>query len=188
MECRFSTVSRIWSKTQRTLESSAKNGCHRRHLATELPDSNRTSRSTSATIRADSDSTGCVAGTAAPENTSIGCTMDGEPSSLAGCERGVTDTAGFRSHDIIGGTRCRRTGSNLVGHPTTARRLTTVDDNAGRREAARQGIAITGTPGILSAAAAMGLVKLRPALDALLVTNFHVSQRILRHLRDVDAP
>jgi predicted nucleic acid-binding protein len=65
--------------------------------------------------------------------------------------------------------------------------LLLVDDNAGRREAARQGIAITGTLGILNAAAAMGLVKLRPALDALLATNFHVSQRILRRLRDDDA-
>jgi predicted nucleic acid-binding protein len=62
--------------------------------------------------------------------------------------------------------------------------LLLVDDNAGRREAARHRIAITGTLGIVNAAAAMGLVKLRPALDALLATNFHVSQRILRHLRD----
>jgi predicted nucleic acid-binding protein len=66
--------------------------------------------------------------------------------------------------------------------------LLLVDDNVGRREAARHRIAITGTLGILNAAAAMSLVKLRPALEALLATNFHVSQRILRHLLDVDAP
>jgi predicted nucleic acid-binding protein len=66
--------------------------------------------------------------------------------------------------------------------------LLLIDDNAGRREAARHWIAITGTLGILNAAAAMGLVNLRQALDALLATNFHVSRRILRRLLDVDGP
>jgi predicted nucleic acid-binding protein len=54
--------------------------------------------------------------------------------------------------------------------------LLLIDDNAGRRESAQ------------NSAAAMGVVKLRTALDALLATNFHVSRRIVRRLLDVDAP
>jgi predicted nucleic acid-binding protein len=64
--------------------------------------------------------------------------------------------------------------------------LLLIDENRGREEAQRRNIQTTGTLGVLDTAAAMGLLELPSALEALLRTNFHVSQRIVQRLLDGD--
>jgi predicted nucleic acid-binding protein len=64
--------------------------------------------------------------------------------------------------------------------------LLLIDENRGREEAARRNIQTTGTLGVLDAAAGMGLLELPRALELLLGTNFHVSQRIVQRLLDGD--
>jgi predicted nucleic acid-binding protein len=64
--------------------------------------------------------------------------------------------------------------------------LLLIDENRGREEAQRRNIQTTGTLGVLDAAAGMGLLDLPRALEALLRTNFHVSQRIVQRLLDAD--
>jgi predicted nucleic acid-binding protein len=65
--------------------------------------------------------------------------------------------------------------------------LLLIDEERGRQEAERRGIATAGTLGVLDAAAANGLLSLAAALQQLQTTNFYVSQRLLRHLLERDA-
>jgi predicted nucleic acid-binding protein len=60
--------------------------------------------------------------------------------------------------------------------------LLLMDEAPGRREAARLGLAYTGTLGILGTAHHAGLIELRPALDDLRRTNFNVSEKLISDL------
>ena len=55
-----------------------------------------------------------------------------------------------------------------------------IDERAGREEAARQGIKVTGTLGILEEAARLGLLDLNIAIERLRSTNFKASDAFLR--------
>ena len=57
-----------------------------------------------------------------------------------------------------------------------------IDEIRGLREAKRRQLPFTGTLGVLAAAAEIGLLDLRSAVDRLRKTNFHISQEILDHL------
>jgi len=65
--------------------------------------------------------------------------------------------------------------------------LLLIDEDRGRQEAARRGIATTGTLGVLDAAAATRLLDLEVAFQRLQATNFYVNNRILRRLLERDA-
>lgn len=60
--------------------------------------------------------------------------------------------------------------------------LLIIDDRDGRREAARRGIATTGTLGVLNDAAGRGLIDLEAALNRLGRTTFRVSPALVRDL------
>jgi predicted nucleic acid-binding protein len=60
--------------------------------------------------------------------------------------------------------------------------LLVIDDRDGRREAARRGIATTGTLGVLNDAAGRSLLDLVEALHRLDKTTFRVSPELLRQL------
>jgi predicted nucleic acid-binding protein len=62
-----------------------------------------------------------------------------------------------------------------------------IDEEKGREGAERRKIQMTGTLGVLDAAAAKGLLDLTAALERLQTTNFFVSQALLRRLLDLDA-
>jgi predicted nucleic acid-binding protein len=63
--------------------------------------------------------------------------------------------------------------------------LLLLDDLAGRREAQRRHFQVTGTLGLLRAAAEEGLLDFSEAVAHLRRTNFHISQDLLdRLLRD----
>jgi predicted nucleic acid-binding protein len=53
-----------------------------------------------------------------------------------------------------------------------------LDDMAGRREAERRGLRVTGTLGVLQAAGQKGLLDFGDALNRLRRTNFHLSQKL----------
>ncbi len=57
-----------------------------------------------------------------------------------------------------------------------------IDELRGRNEARRRQLQITGTVGILRAAAESGLLDLRNALERLRSTNFHIAQDTLDRL------
>lgn len=57
-----------------------------------------------------------------------------------------------------------------------------MDDLDGRREAERRHLPVTGTAGVLRAAAKLGLVDLRGALERLRSTSFYISQEMLDRL------
>jgi predicted nucleic acid-binding protein len=57
-----------------------------------------------------------------------------------------------------------------------------MDDLTGRREAERRHLRVTGTVGVLRAAARVGVIHLKDALDRLRKTNFHLSQRLYEQL------
>jgi len=57
-----------------------------------------------------------------------------------------------------------------------------IDDLAGRREAERRHLRVTGTVGVLRAAARIGIINLKDALDRLRMTNFHMSQKLYDQL------
>jgi predicted nucleic acid-binding protein len=60
--------------------------------------------------------------------------------------------------------------------------LLLIDDRDGRREAARRGIAVTGTLGVLGGAAERGLVDLAGVLDRLSRTTFPASPALIRDI------
>lgn len=60
--------------------------------------------------------------------------------------------------------------------------LVLLDERRGRREAAGRGLAVTGTLGVLDAAARRGLVELSEALSRLRLTSFRVQPNLLREL------
>jgi predicted nucleic acid-binding protein len=53
-----------------------------------------------------------------------------------------------------------------------------MDDLTGRREAERRRLRVTGTVGALRAAARLGVIDIKDALDRLRTTNFHLSQNL----------
>jgi len=55
-----------------------------------------------------------------------------------------------------------------------------IDERAGRQEAARLRIKVTGTLGILQEAARLGLLNLKSAIEDLRVTNFNATDSFLR--------
>lgn len=57
-----------------------------------------------------------------------------------------------------------------------------MDDLRGRREAERRHLRVTGTIGVLRAAARIGAVDLKMALDRLRQTNFHLSEKLYEQL------
>jgi len=57
-----------------------------------------------------------------------------------------------------------------------------IDEQRGRREAARRHIRVTGTIGVLRAAAKSGLLDLRDALERLRRTNFRIEKDFLDRL------
>jgi predicted nucleic acid-binding protein len=57
-----------------------------------------------------------------------------------------------------------------------------IDDKDGRREAARRGIAVIGTLGVLRDAAALQLLDIREAIQRLQSTSFRVAPDILANL------
>jgi predicted nucleic acid-binding protein len=57
-----------------------------------------------------------------------------------------------------------------------------MDDMGGRREAERLRLSVTGTIGVLRAAAKVGLLDLHDALDRLLQTNFRIDKEFLHRL------
>ena len=60
--------------------------------------------------------------------------------------------------------------------------LVVLDEKAARRTAASRGLRVTGTLGILKAAAERGLVDLPVAVEHLKQTNFRASPRLLQLL------
>ena len=56
--------------------------------------------------------------------------------------------------------------------------LVVIDERAGRREARRWNLAVTGTLGVLLAAADRGFIDLAQALERLQRTNFHMSPKL----------
>jgi predicted nucleic acid-binding protein len=64
--------------------------------------------------------------------------------------------------------------------------LLVIDDRDGRREAARRGIATTGTLGVLNDASGRGLIDLATALDLLGRTTFRVSPELMKEMRERD--
>jgi predicted nucleic acid-binding protein len=64
--------------------------------------------------------------------------------------------------------------------------LLVIDDQAGRREARRWHLSVTGTLGVLRTAASRGLVQFRDVLDRLQQTNFYISAELLQQLLDED--
>jgi predicted nucleic acid-binding protein len=57
-----------------------------------------------------------------------------------------------------------------------------IDDMCGRLEAQRRHLPVTGTIGVLRAAARRGLLDLRGALARLRFTNFHIAEEVLDRL------
>ena len=57
-----------------------------------------------------------------------------------------------------------------------------MDDLTGRREAERRHLRVTGTVGVLRAAARAGAINLKDALNRLRTTNFHLSQKLYDQL------
>jgi predicted nucleic acid-binding protein len=64
--------------------------------------------------------------------------------------------------------------------------LVVIDDQAGRREARRWNLTVTGTLGVLRTAASRGLVDFREALNRLQQTNFYISAELLQQLLHED--
>lgn len=58
--------------------------------------------------------------------------------------------------------------------------LLLIDESAGRAEAARRSLRVTGTLGVLRAAAEQGLIDVNDVLPRLRATNFYVEEEFLR--------
>ena len=65
--------------------------------------------------------------------------------------------------------------------------LLLLDENAARKQAAARQLAVTGTLGVVKAAAEQGWIDLAQAFARLRQTNFRVSQELLQHLLDKSA-
>ncbi len=65
--------------------------------------------------------------------------------------------------------------------------LLLMDETRGRSEAARRGIATTGTLGVLDAAAEAGLLDLPATVSQLLLTTFFVTPSLLKRMLERDA-
>lgn len=63
---------------------------------------------------------------------------------------------------------------------TTRAELLLIDESAGRAEARRRRIRVTGTLGVLRTAAEAGLIDVRDVLARLEATNFYVDESLLR--------
>lgn len=59
-----------------------------------------------------------------------------------------------------------------------------IDDRAGRREARRRGLRVTGTLGVIEEAARRDLLDLPQTIERLKQTSFYVSPRLLQSLLD----
>jgi predicted nucleic acid-binding protein len=59
--------------------------------------------------------------------------------------------------------------------------LLLIDDAAGRREASRRSILVTGTLGVLRAAAMRGFIDVPDVLRRLRTTNFYVDETLIEH-------
>jgi predicted nucleic acid-binding protein len=64
--------------------------------------------------------------------------------------------------------------------------LLVIDDRAGRREARRWDLTVTGTLGVLRTAAARGLIQFREVIERLQQTSFYISADLLQQLLDED--
>lgn len=62
--------------------------------------------------------------------------------------------------------------------------LLLIDDRKARAFAEHEGLAVVGTLNILQAAGERGWLDLVSAIDELRKTNFHVSERLLKHVAD----
>ena len=60
--------------------------------------------------------------------------------------------------------------------------LILIDEADGRTEAARRNFRVTGTLGVLRAAAGEGLIDVRRVLDRLSATNFYADEQLLARL------
>ena len=67
-----------------------------------------------------------------------------------------------------------RTGADLL----------LIDESAGRAEARRRSLRVTGTLGVLRAAAEAGLLDVRKTMSRLQATNFYVDEALLRTVFD----
>jgi len=65
--------------------------------------------------------------------------------------------------------------------------LVIMDDRGGRQEATRRGLQLTGTLGVLDAAAEGGLLTFRDAAERLLRTSFRVNPAVLQPFLERDA-
>lgn len=63
---------------------------------------------------------------------------------------------------------------------STQAELLLIDETAGRAEARRRSLRVTGTLGVLRTAADAGLIDVRDVLDQLAETNFYVDESLLR--------
>jgi len=61
--------------------------------------------------------------------------------------------------------------------------LLLIDEHEGSRVAARKGLAVTGTLGVLDVGAERGLIDLSPVLDRLIQTSFRCTPELLDRLR-----
>ncbi|HEX6641561.1 MAG TPA: DUF3368 domain-containing protein [Thermoanaerobaculia bacterium] len=66
----------------------------------------------------------------------------------------------------------------------TGAELLLIDESAGRAEARRRSLRVTGTLGVLRAAAEAGLLDVREVVSRLQATNFYVDEALLRVVFD----
>ena len=68
-------------------------------------------------------------------------------------------------------------------------KLLIIDERAGRREALRLNLPVTGTLGVLLAASTRGIIELHPVLDRLRRTSFYLPANLIENLmRDPQRP
>jgi predicted nucleic acid-binding protein len=65
--------------------------------------------------------------------------------------------------------------------------LLLVDDRNGRRVAARLGVPVIGTLGVLEQAAVQGYITLSSALERLLMTDYRIDKRLVAEALERDA-
>ncbi len=87
----------------------------------------------------------------------------------------------FRRDPLMDRLDCGEQDAILLAELLKAERLI-IDDLEGRREAAKRGLPVIGTLGILAEAGRRNLLDLPRALTALQATNFHVAPDLLELL------